>query len=99
MNLTRRPGPRKYLAVRDVCPDSGLARLSYDQPCDLLDAATTDGPDTGRDLHELRHCGLTHLGEAGAGLLELTAESRHRKPENPQRRPGPLATRLSEVQL
>ncbi|WP_280452635.1 hypothetical protein [Nocardia cyriacigeorgica] len=41
----RRPGPGKYLADRDVCPDTGLARLSYDQARDLLDAATgTDGP-------------------------------------------------------
>ncbi|WP_280202836.1 hypothetical protein [Nocardia cyriacigeorgica] len=36
----RRPGPGKYLADRDVCPDTGLARLSYDQARDLLDAAT-----------------------------------------------------------
>lgn len=38
----------------------------------LLDADTaTDGPGTGGDLHELRHSGLTHLGESGASLLEL----------------------------
>ncbi|MGS2810884.1 hypothetical protein [Nocardia sp. MW-W600-9] len=44
----RRPGPGKDLADRDVCPDIGLARLSYDQARDLLDAATaTDGPGTG----------------------------------------------------
>jgi hypothetical protein len=28
---------------------------------------------------------LTHLGEAGASLLELMAESWHRKAENPRR--------------
>lgn len=39
----RRPGPGKYLADRDVCPDTGLARLSYDQARDLLDAATAVG--------------------------------------------------------
>ncbi len=61
----RRPGPGKYLADRDICPDTGYARLSYDQARDLLDAATaTDGPGTGWDLHELRHSGLTHLGES-----------------------------------
>ncbi|WP_246350450.1 tyrosine-type recombinase/integrase [Nocardia barduliensis] len=71
----RRPGPGKYLGERDVCPDTGRARLSYDQARDLLDAATaTDGPGTGWDLHELRHSGLTHLGEAGASLLELMAK-------------------------
>lgn len=92
----RRPGPGKYLSERDVCPDTGRARLSYDQARDLLDAATaTDGPDTGWDLHEFRHSGLTHLGEAGASLLELMAKSRHRKPENLRRyfKPSPQAMR------
>lgn len=92
----RRPGPGKYLADRDVCPDTGLARLSYDQARDLLDAATAiDGPGTGWDLHQLRHSGLTHLGESGASLLELTANSRHRKAENLRRyfKPSPQAMR------
>ncbi|MGW4535758.1 LysR substrate-binding domain-containing protein [Nocardia sp. NPDC004340] len=57
-------------------PGLALARLSYDQARDLLDAATAvDGPGTGWDLHELRHSVLTHLGEAGASLLELMAKS------------------------
>ena len=92
----RRPGPSKYHDDRDTCPDTGLARLSYDQARDLLDAATaTDGPGTGWDLHELRHSGLTHLGESGASLLELMAKSRHRKPENLRRyfKPSPQAMR------
>ncbi|MEU1522730.1 site-specific integrase [Nocardia rhamnosiphila] len=92
----RRPGPGKYLAERDVCPDTGRARLSYDQARDLLDAATAvDGPGTGGDLHELRHSGLTHLGESGASLLELMAKSRHRKAENLRRyfKPSPQAMR------
>ncbi|MFI2229613.1 site-specific integrase [Nocardia testacea] len=92
----RRPGPGKYLADRDVCPDTGLARLSYDQARDLLDAATAvDGPGTGWDLHELRHSGLTHLGESGASLLELMAKSRHRKAENLRRyfKPSPQTMR------
>ncbi|MFD6358174.1 tyrosine-type recombinase/integrase [Nocardia tengchongensis] len=92
----RRPGPGRYLGERDVCPDTGLARLSYDQARDLLDAATAvDGPGTGWDLHELRHSGLTHLGESGASLLELMAKSRHRKAENLRRyfKPSPQAMR------
>ncbi|MGV9668744.1 hypothetical protein [Nocardia niigatensis] len=92
----RRPGPGKYLADRDLCPDTRLARLSYDQARDLLDAATaTDGPGTGWDLHELRHSGLTHLGESGASLLELMAKSRQRKAENLRRyfKPSPQAMR------
>ncbi|GES40019.1 putative recombinase [Rhodococcus aetherivorans] len=62
----------------------------------MLDAATaTNGPGTGWDLHELRHSGLTHLGEAGASLVELMAKSRHRKPENLRRyfKPSPAAMR------
>jgi hypothetical protein len=92
----RRVGPGKYLAERDLCPDTGLARLSYAQARDLLDAATaTDGPGTGWDLDELRHSGLTHLRESGASLLELMAASRHRKAENLRRyfKPSPQAMR------
>ncbi|MFI9632630.1 hypothetical protein ACIHAX_08050 [Nocardia sp. NPDC051929] len=47
-------------------PDTGPAQLSYDQARHLLDPATAiEGPATGWDLHELRHSGLTHLGESG----------------------------------
>jgi integrase/recombinase XerC len=83
-------------ADRDICPDTGLARLSYGQARALLDAATaTNGAGTGWDLHELRHSGLTHLGEAGASLLELMAKSRHRKADNLRRyfKPSPAAMR------
>ncbi len=92
----RKPGPGKAVTDRDVCPDTGLARLSYGQARAILDAVTaTSGPGTGWDLHELRHSGLTHLGEAGATLLELMAKSRHRKPENLKRyfKPSPQALR------
>ncbi|MGW4766887.1 hypothetical protein ACWEO2_02425 [Nocardia sp. NPDC004278] len=90
---TARLGPGKYLADRDT---TGSARLSYDQARDLLAAATaTNGTGTGWDLHELRHSGLTHLGESGASLLELMAKSRHRKPKNLRRyfEPSPQAMR------
>jgi integrase len=33
----RRPGPGKAVSPRDVCPDTGLARLSYGQAGALLD--------------------------------------------------------------
>jgi hypothetical protein len=36
----RRPGPGKVVSPRDVCPDTGLARLSYGQACALLDEHT-----------------------------------------------------------
>lgn len=36
----RKPGPGKAVNERDVCPDTGLARLSYEQARALLDEAT-----------------------------------------------------------
>ncbi|MFH5227598.1 tyrosine-type recombinase/integrase [Antrihabitans spumae] len=94
----RRPGPGTAVTDRDICPDTGLARLSYGQARALLDNATataTHGPGTGWDLHEIRHSSLTHLGEAGASLLELMAKSRHRKPDSLRRyfKPSPAAMR------
>ncbi|GAA3354545.1 hypothetical protein GCM10017744_013030 [Streptomyces antimycoticus] len=88
----RRPGPGKVVSPRDVCPDTGPARLSYGQSRALLGEHTAPrGPGTGWDLHEYRHCALTHLGEQGASLLMLMAKSRHKKPENVRRcfKPSP----------
>jgi integrase len=90
----RRPGPGKVVSPRDVCPDTGPARLSYGQARALLDEHTAPrGPGTGWDLHEYRHSSLTHLGEQGASLLMLMAKSRHKKPENVRRyfKPSPEA--------
>lgn len=87
----RRPGPGKVVSPRDVCPDTGLARLSYGQARALLDEHTVlRGPGTGWDLHVYRHSALTHL-EQGASLLMLMAKSRHKKPENARRyfKPSP----------
>lgn len=91
---TAAPGPGKVVSPRDVCPDTGLARLSYGQARALLDEHTAlRGPGTGWDLHEHRHSSLTHLGEQGASLLTLMAKSRHKKPENVRRyfKPSPEA--------
>lgn len=80
----RRPFPGKVVSPRDVCPDTGLARLSYGQARALLDEHTSvRGPGTGWDLHEYRHSTLTHLGKQDASLL--MAKSRHKKPENLRR--------------
>lgn len=90
----RKPGPGKVVSPRDVCPGTGLARLSYGQARELLDEATaTAGAGTGWDLHEYRHSALTHLGEQGASLLMLMAKSRHKKPENVRKyfKPSPEA--------
>jgi len=94
----RRPGPNKVVGPRDVCPATGLARLSYGQARALLDRHTaTRGPGTGWDLHEYRHSGLTHLGQAGASLLMLMAKSRHRKAENLQRYFHPSPEAVAEL--
>ncbi len=95
----RKPGPGKVVSARDVCPDTGLARLSYGQARMLLDQHTALGGEsgTGWDLHEWRHSGLTHLGEAGASLLMLMAKSRHKKPENARRYFHPSPEAIAEV--
>ncbi|WP_211267097.1 hypothetical protein [Nonomuraea candida] len=44
----RRPGPGKVVSPREVCPDTGLARLSYGQARALLDQHTAlHGPGAG----------------------------------------------------
>lgn len=75
--------------------DSG--RLCHPVAWASVTAANIDGPGTGWDLHELRHSGLTHLGESGAGLLELMAKSRHRKAENLRRYFKPSSQALREL--
>ena len=82
-----------------MCPDTGLARLSYGQARALLDEHTTVGgvAGTGWDLHEWRHSGLSHLGEQGASLLMLMAKSRHRKPENVRRYFKPRSNAIAEL--
>lgn len=89
----RRPGPGKVVSPRDVCPDTGLARLSYGQARALLDEHTVlRGPGTGWDLYEYRHSALTHLGEQAALLMRM-AKSRHKQPTIVRRcfKPSPVA--------
>ncbi|XVQ11555.1 hypothetical protein ACQP1W_02945 [Spirillospora sp. CA-255316] len=58
-----------------------------------MDAPTAlGGPGPEWDLHELRHS-----GEGGASLLMLTAESRHKKPENVRRYFHPSAEAIAEA--
>ncbi|RAJ89195.1 phage integrase family protein [Streptomyces sp. PsTaAH-137] len=94
----RRPGPGKVVSPRDVCPDTGMARLSYGQARALLDEHTAvRGPGTGWDLHEYRHSALTHLGEQGSSLLMLMAKSRHKKPESARRYFKPSHEAISKL--
>jgi integrase len=94
----RKPGPGKVVSPRDLCPDTGLARLSYGQARALLDEATaTDGVGSGWDPHEFRHSSLTYLGEQGASLLMLMAKSRHKKPENVRKYFKPSGDAIAEL--
>ncbi|MBF6302858.1 site-specific integrase [Nocardia amamiensis] len=81
----RRSGPlfltdrkaKPSVAVDDVDPSTGRARLSYRRAATLLEKHTaqmTRGPFT---LHQLRHSRLTHAAESGASTPMLMALSGH----------------------
>lgn len=80
----RRPGSSRYPPARDLCPDTGRARLGYDRARILL------GNYTGWELHQLRHSAATHLGEKNVPLQTIMAKTRHRNPRTAMRyiRPG-----------
>jgi integrase len=81
----RRRGPvfltdraaRPSVALVDVDPTTGKARLSYRRAAELFEARTagmSGGPFT---LHQLRHSALTHAAETGASTPMLMALSGH----------------------
>ena len=86
--LTHRK-PRLAPAMRDLCPTTGRARLSYETAAKLFKQAT-DGKWT---LHQLRHSSLTHMAENGINTEVLMAKSRHRDRRSLDiyARPGPVA--------
>ncbi|MGW0195898.1 hypothetical protein [Nonomuraea sp. NPDC003201] len=89
----RYPGPSKVVSPHDVCPATGLARLSYGQARALLNEHTAlGGPGTG-----VPPLGVDPLGEAGACLLTLMAESRHKKPEKLRRYFKPSSAAIAEI--
>ncbi|MGS2811043.1 tyrosine-type recombinase/integrase [Nocardia sp. MW-W600-9] len=68
---------RPSVAVNDVDPVTGRARLSYRRAAELFDEHTTafdGGPYT---LHQLRHSRLTHAAEDGASTPVLMKLSGH----------------------
>lgn len=87
----RRPGPARRPAARDLCPDTGRARLGYDRARVLFDAYT------GWELHQLRHSAATHLGEKNVGLQTIMAKTRHRNPRTAMRYVRPGAEAIAEV--
>ncbi|BAD60715.1 site-specific integrase [Nocardia sp. FDAARGOS_372] len=68
---------RPSVAVNDVDPSTGRARLSYRRAAELFESHTLafdDGPYT---LHQLRHSRLTHAAEDGASTPVLMKLSGH----------------------
>jgi len=87
----RRPAPARRPATRDLCLETGLARLGYDRARVLLDQHTSPGPGSpGWDLHQLRHSAATTLGDTSLQLI--MAKTRHRNPRTVMRyiKPGAL---------
>lgn len=87
----RRPGPARRPAARDLCPDTGRARLGYDR-ARVLFKAQTDW-----ELHQLRHSAATHLGEKNVPLQTIMAKTRHRNPRTAMRYIRPGAEAVAEV--
>jgi integrase len=87
--------PTRAVAVLDLDPASGRARLSYRRAAELFQART------GSTLHQLRHSALTHAAEDGTNLPLLLARSRHASVRSLERyaRPGPeaVARHLAET--
>ena len=85
------PGPARRPPARDLCPDTGRARLGYDRARVLFKAAT------GWELHQLRHSAATHLGERNVELQTIMAKTRHRNPRTAMRYIKPGAEAVAEV--
>jgi integrase len=70
---------------RDICPETGRARLGYYRTRVLL-AHYGDG----LRLHQFRHSSATHLGEANVSANVIMAETGHKSLRNVARyvKPG-----------
>jgi integrase len=81
----RRSGPvfltdrraRPSVAVADVCPTTGCARLSYRRAAEVFEEHTLRVLGEKATLHQLRHSALTHAAEDGASTPMLMALSGH----------------------
>ncbi|MEU6262558.1 tyrosine-type recombinase/integrase [Saccharopolyspora shandongensis] len=82
-----RPGPHRRATTdsKDICPETGRARLGYDRARVLL-ALYADG----LRLHQLRHSSATHLGEANVSANVIMAKTGHKSLRSVQRyvKPG-----------
>jgi len=88
----RRPAPGRALAIVDVCPSTGRARLSYRRAEEIFRDASG-----GWTLHQLRHSAITHLAEDNVGLALLMAKSRHTSLRSLQRYARPSADAVAAL--
>ncbi|AYF77748.1 site-specific integrase [Nocardia yunnanensis] len=73
--VTHRRGRRsRVLPSTDVSPETGRARLSYNQARHVLETVT-DGRGAGWKLHNLRHSGLAHLAASGCEVSDLMVKA------------------------
>jgi integrase len=87
----RRPAPTRRPGPRDLCPNTGRARLGYDRARVLFTAHT------GWQLHQLRHSAATFLGEKGVPLQLIMAKTRHKNPRTAMRYIKPGSQAVAEV--
>ncbi len=72
--------PNRPRQTRDLCPETGRARLSYRRAEELFKQASR-----GRTLHDLRRAALADLAAKDLTLPELMARSRLRSPRSLER--------------
>ena len=68
---------RPSVALVDVDPSTGRARLSYRRAAELFETHTAEFDDGPYTLHQLRHSRLTHAAEDGASTPILMKLSGH----------------------
>lgn len=82
-----RPGPHRRATTnsKDICPETGRARLGYDRARILLGQYAD-----GLRLHQLRHSSATHLGEANVSANVIMTKTGHKSLRSVQRyvKPG-----------
>lgn len=90
----RKPGPqrRAATAARDLDPETGRVRMSYDRARILLGKYSG-----GLRLHQLRHSSATHLAEAGVSTAVIMAKTGHKSLRSLQRYVRPGAAAVAEA--
>jgi integrase len=83
---SRRPVPARRPAARDICPQTGRARLGYDRVRVLLKKHTATATGDGLELHQLRHSAVTDLGDQKVPLQLIMGRGRDRPCGRPPRR-------------